>query len=200
MEFWPANRLAEYHREGLRRVLSNAIRDAEASYRSEHPEAASLRTRADILVWRKRPRGFSRHRIDLVRLWLDSPATLAETNDAVVERLKQKFNPHPVPASILTREIPSGAKKEISELLAQRGRALDIARHNTLSKIKRALRAQEATEAAPCVHRVNVTFAAAAVIVGDRSYPVTPHANGYGRIRVGRQWLRCDVLETLLTT
>jgi hypothetical protein len=197
VETWPTARQAAYHRERMEAAIREAARKAEAAYRADHPQAGALRTKSDIHVYRRPPKGFYRQKVDIVETWLTSRLALQETNAAAVSRLNDKFTPYAVSANYLTRPLPKSTVTAIQKLLAENGMWLDLRKHNTLSKIKRALRAAVDAKSTARHYQVAIAFNEDALVVGDTRLPVYQHPAGYLRVRVGKQWLRCDVLEEL---
>lgn len=192
---WSTARQAEYHRSELEKVIRAAAKEAEADYRREHPQTGALRTKSEIIVYRKPPRGFYNHAPDMVELFLASKLARYQTNAEFVARLNERFSPYIVPANILTRTLTQGPLKKIEAALSRNGVWIDLRKHNTLSKIKLALRAKLEDPSGARSYALSIEFHLDAVVVGNTRFPVTRHQAGYTRLRVGNQWLRSDVLE-----
>lgn len=198
VERWQTKYQAEYHRAHLEATIRRAAREAEAAYRNKHPQAGALRTKSDIYVYRKPPKGFYRYRVEIVQTMLESRSAREEPNSAFIARMNNRFTPHVAPANFLTRPLPRIAIKQIEELLRRKGVWLDLRKHNTLSKIKLALRAKMEAPSSARDYVLPISFRADAIVVGDAMLSVYKHEAGYSRVRVGKQWLRCDVLEELV--
>lgn len=189
--------LAAEHQRGMAAAIRQAQREAERAYREAHPEAGAISVKADLFVYPKRPKGFSSHPAIVAEWFAVSREALRETNGATVARLQNKFAPYPVPANLLTRPLSPRALEQVGKKLAEHGKVVDLKANNTLSKIRGALRAKASAGAADASYDVQMTFAPDVVVVGGVEYPVQTTSTGYRRIRVGRDWLRCDVLEAL---
>ncbi len=191
-----------HHQKGLSAALRKAHEDTEASYRRQHPEAAGLLVKSETFVYPKRPKGFSGHPLDVIGWFLQVPSTLRETNAVTVARLQERYgSSYKVPANLLTRQLPPSTLKRIDKLLATNGRRIDLKANDTLSKIRRALRARASSTQSGNVYGARVSFSEQEVVVGDVAFAVQTHEEGYRRIRVPvgtvRRWVRCDVLEVL---
>lgn len=190
----------EHHRRGLAGAIRKALREAEAAYRAQHPEAGAVSVLSELYVYAKRPKGFSSYPADVTGWFLTSREALREPNTATVARLQAKHHPFEVPPNLLTRPLPPKAIEQVRKVLTSHGKNLDLKANDTLSKIKRALRAAESANEASSTYQAIASFGAKMVVVNGVEYPTVTHQNGYRRIRVGRDWLRCDVLEALLQT
>lgn len=190
------DRMAE-HRKGMAAAIRQAQRDAERRYREAHPEAGAISVKADLFVYAKRPKGFSAHPTLVAEWFAVSREALRETNSATVARLRNRFAPYPVPDNLLTRPLAPKALDQVGKVLALHGKSVDLKVNNTLSKIRGALRGKASAQAGDASYDVQMTFAPGVVVVGGIEYPVQTTSTGYRRIRVGRDWLRCDVLEAL---
>jgi hypothetical protein len=202
-EFRTAAEWQTHHQKGLAAALHKALEQTEAAYRGQHPEAGALLIKKEIFVYPKRPKGFSSHALDVVGWFLHQPGSLQETNAVSVARLQERYgSSYKVPANLLTRQLPPSTLKRIGKLLAENGRQIDLQANDTVSKIRRALRAKASSTHSGNVYEVEVSFSDQEVVVGDVTFPVQKHEKGYRRIRVPvgklRRWVRCDVLEALL--
>ena len=197
MDGWPSWKQAAYHQAELQEFINRAMRKAEADYRASHPQANSLRTTGEVRVYRRPPRGFYSYPARTVALLLDSKMALAEPNAAFIERAQNEFAPYVVPGDLFTRQLSPRVIGLIAKVLAGRNVLLDLKRHNTLSKIKKALRARAAGKEEGVAYDLKLVFTPDAVIAGDKRYPIYHHKGGYQRISVGEQKLRVDVLKAL---
>jgi len=188
----------EHHRKGLAGAILKAQREAEASYRAQHPEAGAVSVLSELYVYAKRPKGFSSYPRDITEWFLISREALRETNEATVARLQAKHHPFKVPPNLLTRPLPPKAIEQVRKVLTEHGKNLDLRANNTLSKIKLALRGKASASLASSAYQATISFGAKSVVVNGVEYPTATHEKGYRRIRIGRDWLRCDVLEALL--
>lgn len=198
MDHWPVARQAEYHRKGMEKAIRDASNRAEADYRAEHPQAGRLSTFLNVSVYGKRPKGFHDFPVEVVRMFLDSPRTVAQTNDAIIAAHAPKWLPYVLSKNVMAKAFTPPQAAKVAALLSGGGKGLDLARHGTLSKVKLALRAMAGPGGVATDYLVPIALGTDYVTIAGNQFAVTQHKNGYGRIRIGRRWLRCDVLEAAL--
>lgn len=198
---WPARKQLSFHQERMQAVIRDAARLAELAYREANPQAGGLKTKSEIRVYLKRPKGFSGHPSRLVEVMLSSRIALREPNKAFVERLQARYPTYRVPIGLMSYPVPPRELERISKLLKAGGRDIDLKLNNTLSKIKLALRAKDITASTQRTYNLQLAFGNKSVVANGVNLTVSHDAKGYDRIRLGvgdkRQWLRCDVLELL---
>ncbi|MDZ4320495.1 MAG: hypothetical protein U1A07_16910 [Phenylobacterium sp.] len=185
------------HRRAMAVAAKRAAKAAVEQYKARNPGAVLLDMKADVWVYGKKPRGYSKHRTEVVRMFLDSKLYLRQSNAQIAAQLSEKYSPYKIPGNVLTRVIPPKARSEIDAMLKAAGHNIDLTTVNTLSKIKGALLGRTVAKTGK-TYETTITFADDGVVVGNRRFPMTPHENGYSRVRVGNNWIRCDVLEAML--
>lgn len=185
------------HKKGLREATSAGARQAARNYQAENPGAQGLRVKTAVTAYKPRSKEIRNAGVRAVYMLLSDRANLAKSNAALAAEIGRDLGMK-VPANILTERLKAKQLASIRELLEGRKVKLDLAVHDTPSKIKKALKARgKATKAdASCV--VEVTFSDDAVTVGDRTYPIQ-RGNGVPRIHVGKSSkLNVEVLKRLL--
>lgn len=201
VEHWPARRQLDYHQERMQAAIRDAARLAEIAYRAANPQAGGLKTKSEIRVYLKRPKGFSGYPSRQVEVMLNSRIALRQPNKDFVERLQAKYPTYRVPAGLMSYPVPPRELERISKLLKAGGRNIDLKANNTLSKIKLALRAKDTVSSTQRNYSLELAFGHQAVVANGVNLTVSRHSSGYDRIRLEvdgkRQWLRCDVLEML---
>jgi hypothetical protein len=189
--------LIAFHQKRLAAAIREAAAKAEQDYRDRHPEAGAISVRSDLFVYPKRPRGFSNHPAKVVGWYLQSRHLLRETNRETIARLEGSYDePYKIPANLFTRELSQKQLDDVADVLAQHGQKLDLKVNNTLSKIKKALRAIATSAGGSNVYALELFFGGDKIVVGGVEYGVTKRGK-HSAIRVGRSWLRYDVLEAL---
>lgn len=146
-----------------------ALKDAE-EFQRENPEAQAFQLVPIIRAYRKTPKGFSRQPQQTVRLFLESALYLGQTNESILENLRHKWSPYPVPAGFLDKPLPPSKLKSINNLLLQFGKPLNLREYNSLSKIKLALRARFEVDESRRVYNPEIAFAESYVIVGRNAF------------------------------
>lgn len=162
------------------------------------PEAKGLGATAQVRLYKKRPKGFSREPVVVVDGLIASAAYRRWTNAQVVASIQARYPGFEVDEQFMDRPIPPYLRKEIAGMLGRNETPLDLKTYDTLSKIKRALNGNALRRSTNRVFAVTLSFTDEAVVVGDRAYKIVTDANGYRRITVGGQKLRVDVLEALV--
>lgn len=186
------------HRQALALALKRATKATFERYKAENPEATRLDVKADVWVFSKKPKGYSKHRYEIVKMFLDSNMYLKQTNAQITKSLSEKYAPYEIPGNVMTRDIPSQARKKIDEMLKAAGKDIDLKIYNTLSKIKGALLGKSIAASSDRRYDTAIAFTDTAVVIGNRTFPVTIHEKGYPRIRLTKEWLRGDVLEAMV--
>ncbi len=198
---WPARWQLAYHQELMQKAIRDAARLAEIAYREANPQAGGLKTKSEIRVYLKRPKGFSGYPSRLVAVMLNSRVALRQPNKDFVEGLQAQYPTYRVPIGLMSYPVPPMELERISKLLKAGGRNIDLKANNTLSKIKLALRAKDSVSSTQRTYKLHLAFGHQTVVVNGVNLTVSRHNSGYDRIRLEvdgkRQWLRCDVLELL---
>ena len=181
------------------REAKKAVAAFLKSYLNGRPGASGLSGLAEVRLYPKRPPGFERYVIQVVDNLIASRDYRSQTNARIVEGIQSRHPNYAVPKGLLDRKIAPYHRKAIRGMLGSNGTPLDLKIYDTLSKIKGALKGKAiAIKATKAVH-VRIAFTDAAVVVGDRSYKIVTDKQGYRRIKIGGQQLRCDVLAELVT-
>lgn len=201
VDHWPARKQLSYHQERMQAAIRDAAQMAEKAYRNQNPQAGGLKTKSEIRVYLKRPKGFSGYPSRMVYGMLNSPIALREPNKAFIERLQAQYPNYRVPIGLMSYPVPPKELERISKLLKASGRNINLKLNNTLSKIKLALRAKDTVASTQRTYNLQLAFGDKSVVANGVNLTVSHDAKGYDRIRLGvgdkRQWLRCDVLELL---
>lgn len=185
-------------RKALQKAAEDHAADLLKDFIKRTPDAAGLGATVQVRLYKKRPKGFSRVPVEVVDGLIASKAYRALSNAKIVERIQARFPDFEVDEQFMDREVPAYLRKEIRGMLARNGTPLDLKTHDTLSKIKLALRGNALRRSTNSVFSVTVSFAEEAVVIGERAYKIVTDAKGYRRITVGGQKLRVDVLEALV--
>ena len=194
---WSSEKLRRHHRLGLELAMNEASQIAEAEYRSKHTASAGLSVFSNIKVYYQRPKGFAKMPVTVVSTFLQSQHYLSQTNDVIVANLSNKWAPFPVSKNAMSKEFTKTQSKAIQTVLESAGKSIDVTKFNTLTKVKKALRAHQLGANTGRRYQAEVIFSDTAVTIGGRALVVAIHEKGYARIRPNRNWLRCDELEAL---
>ena len=194
---WSSKRLMKHHLLGLKLAINEAVKLAEAEYRSKHTACGGLSVFPDIKVYRTKPTGFAKMPVTVVSMFLQSQQYLSQTNDVIVANLSNTWAPFPVSKNAMSKEFTKTQSTAIQKALESAGKSVDVAKFNTLTKVKKALRAHQLGANTGRRYQAEVIFSDTAVTIGGRALVVTIHEKGYARIRLNRNWLRCDELEAL---
>lgn len=187
------------HAANARTEAHRAAKSAFDLYCARNPGASNLKMGGDVFVYRRPPKGFSEHPVIIVTRML-SKLYGKKTNAEIVADLSRDFPGYTIPMGIMYKPLSKRAKGKVAKVLNDFKRPIDLECHNTLSKIKQEIWARDAADDSHASVTVTVAFADNEVIVaGKPAYKVYEHKAGYKRIRVGAQWIRCDVLQELLS-
>jgi hypothetical protein len=167
-------------------------------YIARTPGAEGLGATAQVRVYKRRPKGFSREPIMVVDGLIAIAAYRKRTNAQIVASIQARYPGYEVDKQFMDRPIPPYLRKTIAGMLGRNETPLDLKTYDTLSKIKRALRGNELRRSTNRTFSVTISFAADAVVVGETAHTIFTDAKGYRRITVGGQKLRVDVLEALV--
>lgn len=184
------------HKKPLAAAAAMGLHAAVREYQAQHPDAARLKINATVIAYKARTKEERRTALRAVAMFLSSPASLKMSNAEIVQRLVRDFGIR-VPPNILTEKLKRHQLSDIKSLLQSKGFDLDLSVLNTPSKIKGALKAGSAASKAPIVFKGTVCFTDAAIIVGDRAFPIRSD-NGKSRIRVGEHKVSLAALREML--
>lgn len=184
------------HAVELARIVSTAARKAEAEYRRDNPGADEVKVSRDIFAYVKRPRGFANYAQQMVDMFLAQRETLTWSNARLAEQAGVNFR-FDAPASLMTEQLTASQKRKVEATLGQWGMSLDLRKHNTISKIKLALRAHFSAEQSEKKFTGTVHFTDVEVIVNGKRRVIQKTDKG-PRIHVGKQWMNVDRLKSLL--
>ena len=168
------------------------------AYIARTPEAKGLGATAEVRLYKKRPKGFSREPVKVVDALIASAAYRGWTNAQIVASIQARYPGYEVDEQFMERPIPSYLRREIGQMLGANGTRLDLKSCDTLSKIKRALCGDALHRSTDRTYSVTISFADTAVVVDGYARTIFTDAKGYRRIMVGGQQLRVDVLEALV--
>lgn len=186
------------HLRGLTSAAARAMRQADEDYKARHPDASGLKLRAQVNAYKPRLPDVRDVPVKAVALFLSEPSYLRKSNAEIALHLAQEVTGRKLPANILTERLRASHRKRIEKLCLDRKVTLDLDAHDTVSKIKKALRSLMTAQTAPSRFVGEVTFSSDAVTVGERSLTIQ-RANGVSRIDVpGGGKLNVDVLRRLL--
>ncbi len=184
------------HRVAMQKAARQAAKDAVKAYKNANPDAQGFNVRADIAAFKPRPREIQGLPRAAVALFLSEPGSVELSNAALATRLGQGL-PGKVPKNIFTERLTPAKKRAISELLKQRNVVIDLARYDTVSKIKGALKSYNNSVSSSQSATVEVSFTDHALVVNGRSHPI--HQNGkHQRVHAGSSLLNVDGLRALL--
>lgn len=185
-------------RKKIEQDADEAVGEFLKGYIARTPGAEGLGATAQVRVYKKRPKGFSREPVTVVDGLIASRAYRSWTNAQIVASIQARYPGFEVDEQFMDRPIPPYLRKTIAGMLGRNETPLDLKTYDTLSKIKRALNGNALRRSTNRVFSVTISFAEEAVIVGERAYKVVTDAKGYRRITVAGQKLRVDVLEALV--
>ena len=180
------------HKGRLTAVANNAAREAIAAYKLENPEAGDFGVFGTLSAFKRRAKGFADMPATAVNLMACQPALRRLSNEKICQHLASESGLK-IPANYFTELLTAAAKKKV--IIALEGLSLppEWAELGSLSKIKRAMNANQLARNASSQFCGTVSFSSAAVVVGDRKFPVKD-----GRIRVGDARLNLAGLMALL--
>jgi hypothetical protein len=185
-------------RRALQKEADAEVAEFLKGFIARRADAVGMGAAAQVRFYKKRPKGFSRAPVQVVDALIASAAYRAKTNAQIVEGVQARFPGFEVDAQFLDRPLPPYLRREISGMLGRNGTPLDLKTYDTLSKIKKALRGNTLRRTSNRAFTATITFAAEAVVVGERAYKIVTDAKGYQRITVAGQKMRVDVLEALI--
>jgi len=174
-------------RKKIQQNADEAVGEFLKGYIARTPGAEGLGATAQVRVYKKRPKGYSREPVTVVDGLIASAAYRAWTNARIVASIQARYPGFDVDEQFMDRPIPPYLRKAIAGMLARNETPLDLKTYDTLSKIKRALNGNALRRATNRVFPVTISFAEEAVIVGDRPYKIVTDAKGYRRITVAGQ-------------
>lgn len=190
-------RLAEATRDWTKRVAKE-----KAAFLAEQSDSDLLSVNVKAHVNGKRPPGF----LHEMKLMVQSMAMVAEyrqmTNGQIVAKLRTRFPNHAVSDNLMYATFKPYQKTALSSMLTSLGKSIDLNRNNSLSKVKAALKGDNAFSMAKSqrVFEVRVSFSDDEVVVGSKCYNITTEKGGLARVRVDGQWINAKTLEKLISS
>jgi len=184
------------HKKAMAAEARAAVRRAEQKYKLANPDAERLRLRADVAAYRPRPKAMRSLRVRAAGLLIGDRHYLNSTNAAIATFLSADEPGYSAPPNLLTESFTATEKTQVARMLAERGVAIDLARIDSPSKLKKALKARLKSGASTDCVAAEIAFTDDSVIVNGRSYPI----NGEGRlarIQVGKGKLNVHTLGEL---
>jgi hypothetical protein len=181
-------------------VAKAAAIKAASGFINENPAAGNYKISPVIRAVRKSPRGFGKQPIDLVESFLVSRIALIMPLKDIMANLSTKWHPYQLPKNYMYRPLATFQLRQIQELLTKSGREINLKNTNSISKIRKALLAQAASDVAEKRIDAVVTFGADYVTVGQKRFPIQTSKRGQRRVKVGRNALSLEGLQQLLGT
>jgi hypothetical protein len=179
-------------------AAARAARQAGEDYKAQFPDASALKLRTQVNAFKPRLPDVRDVPVRAVALFLSERVYLQKSNAEIVLHLAKEVTGRRLPANILTERLGASHRKSIEKLCLDRKVTLDLDAHDTVSKIKKALRSLTIAKEAPSKFIGEVTISSDAVTVGERSFKIQ-RAEGVPRIDVpGGGKLNVDVLRRLL--
>lgn len=192
--------LVNSERIEFERAVRRSLQETVKKLRQERPEFARFNLSATVRASRKRPKGFSNYQERLVELMVNSPSLLAKTNSEIVAHLARSFPGYTPSESIMYVKLYPKSKERIQSILRRNELPIQVTSKDTLSSIKRAIRAKRGAANNSRAYMATIEFSDDSVVVGSRPYPIDK-SRKHPSIRVesnGRSYLRCDQLEAIL--
>lgn len=182
------------------RLAKEVSEQAVKDLRNTNPAFAKYQSKIELRTFRRKPKGFHRHQIDLVTNMLLNKAFACMTNAAIVDWLAEKFVGYRPSQSLMYVPLYPSSKHAIQVLLSENGFGV-LKPDATLSTIKAIIRANGRSSKPVRSHNVDVSFSEMAVCLNGKLFPID-HSRKSPSIRVGegRNYLRCDLLEALFTS
>ena len=139
-------RMADDQRRAFHRELSQGVARVARELQAANPEFARYKFNADVRTYRKPPTGFSKHPQRIVTGFLTTRLFLALTNDQIVAQVAAWFPGYLPSQSIMTRPLHPSARKAIQAMIDKEGLPLTVRPKDTLSTLKKAIRAKGRAE------------------------------------------------------
>lgn len=185
--------------ELTRRLHAALKRELEAA-QAENPRFRNLGIKQDVLAYRKRPKGWSSVPLRVVRGFVTTKTFLAGTNAAIVRHVATWFPGHAVNVSLMTKSLTKTARSQVQAELVQAGLPITVREGDTLSTLKRAIRAGGRDDI-PAAGKIEVALGNGYVVVNGQELKIEG-GRGTDAVRIPvdgkRQYLRVDVLTALL--
>jgi hypothetical protein len=135
----------KYHTRRLRIIRYIEGLEGEKAYKSKHPEARPIQTRATSTAWQNKPAGYDDYLATLALQWLTIDGAVASTNIAEVERLNAHFaTTRFSPAKQFSLPLSKSAKSKIRTVFTSRGVPLDTSKKLSMSGVREAAKAAKA--------------------------------------------------------
>lgn len=180
--------------------LHQKLREAARNLKDANPEYQDLLYSAELRSYRKTPRGWSKHPERIVNGLLTNQSFRRATNREIVAKVAEWFAPYQPSESIMTRRLTASARKAIQARLNEHGVNITVRPDDTLSKLKKAIRAGPREDEAKTVSG-SVEITEDFVIANGKPYRIDK-SRKHPAIRVTlegkRPYLRCDHLKALL--
>ena len=189
-------RIAEANGDWTKRVAK-----LKAAFLAEQSDGHLLSVSVKAHVNGKRPPRFLHEMKLMVQSMIISAEYRELTNSQIMAKLRTRFPNAALSDSIMCAPFKAYQKTAISSMLTSFGKHVDLNRNNTLSKVKAALKGDEAFSRAQSqrVFDVRFSFSEDEVVIGDKFHKITIAIGGLRRIRVGNQWINAKTLEKLIS-
>ena len=144
-----------------------------ANYLANNPDA-KLIIRGGYAVLPATPPEYFENLVDLVRSFFVTPELLNSTNECLANHLSNKLPSYPTNVAALTHKVSGSLLGRMFEVLIQNGvNHLSQAQHNSISKIKRALRALGKPQYIDPCKKSAVVFNRTHVFVNGQGWKIT---------------------------
>lgn len=192
-----ANNVPKALRAQLEREALRAAQNGVARFKEQNPEAAGLSVKLDAFAFKRRPKELQNAAARAVGRFVWDKPSVHLSNRELVARFQEDVVRYKVPPSLLTAPFTKVDRRNVAKVLADGGITLDLNKHNTASKVKRALKAMYAETDAERAVTVKVTFSEDFVTVGTKPYKIS-RSGAHPRIQVEGGKLNVVALKALL--
>ncbi|MBI1326297.1 MAG: hypothetical protein GC136_01490 [Alphaproteobacteria bacterium] len=190
------------------KVVSNAAKKALEDLKVRNPDFEGLNFSAGVMM--VRPQGQK----GVTKAYMALAELIANVGDRkfpnrnqteMLKEIQSKYSDLKLYPAVWNKKLSGGLKQKIKQRIeANLTTPVSLANCNTLAEMRRKVLSTRAT-AAPSSHKFkpSIIFTGESVTIGRKVYPLEMRGSGkYPCIRVEhrgrRQWLRMDVLVTLL--
>lgn len=192
-----------HHTKKLWAVTQRHGQQGVSEYKARYPEARQLHPVATVKVGQGKPAGYDDYLANLAGRWLADEKAVASTNADDVQALNERFGVSQFnPANHFSKPISKRTKAKIHEAFAARGIPLDMAGIKSMSDVRRAAKAAQATAQAGSRPFGGIgTRTDDQLLSGRAAFSIMQH-HGKDGIKISvdgaRVWLRLDALEKFI--
>ena len=191
----------------LQDYVDAAAKSAVERWKTQHPEYPDLSVKPMNRVYVKNKAGITRAIIHIARI-LPLMENLSKTQAAILKEVQEGFPESKLSANIWNKPLNAAVLKNVEQaVLGNRGDIpINLKGCNTLSSIRKRIKKSYTINVTKNYKfKADITFTAAAVFLGNVSYPLVMRKSGnssYPCIRVNtkdkRVWVRADALVAML--